>query len=250
MYRGARVAVVIPAHNEERLIGRTLAGLPPFVDDAFVIDDASDDGTAARVGSCTDPRVHLHRRHRNGGVGAAILDGYSLAYATGADVIVVVGGDCQMDPDEMPGLLDAVVVGLADYAKGVRLRHPDLLHRMPPSRLAGNLALSWLTRRALGVDVHDSQCGYTALRAALVPTLPFARLYKRYGFPNDLLATILELGGRVAEAPVSPIYGDERSGIRLSRTVVPLLALLARIAWRHRTAPGQPRRWEASRCAS
>ena len=236
MYLGARVAVVIPAHDEERLIGDTLAGVPPFVDDVVVVDDASRDGTARVVATRREARVHLHVRQTNGGVGAAILDGYSLAFARGADVIVVVGADGQMDPGEMPRLLDEVVSGRTDYAKGSRLGHPELRQRMPPTRLVGNVVLSWLTRLALARDIRDSQCGYAALRASRVPELPFARLYKRYGFPNDLLATLLEQGARVSEVPVTPIYGDEDSGIRVSRTALPLLLLLTRIAWRRHQA--------------
>jgi len=235
MYQRARVALVIPAHDEERLIGRTIAGVPPYVDDVIVVDDASTDRTVAIVRSSADPRVRLHSRIINGGVGAAILDGYSLAASRGADVIVVVGGDAQMDPAEMPSLLDPVIADDADYVKGARLGHPEVLRRMPPVRLVGNAALSWMTRVALGrSDIHDSQCGYSALRANLVANLPFARLYKRYGFPNDLLAALLEAGARVREVPVTPIYGDEDSGIRLSRTVGPLILMLARIWWRHR----------------
>jgi glycosyltransferase involved in cell wall biosynthesis len=251
VYRGARVAVVIPAHNEERLIALTLGGMPGFVDDIVVVDDASTDGTVAAVRALADARIRLHSRRRNGGVGAAILDGYCLARAAGAVVIVVVGGDAQMDPAEMPQLIDAIIDRGADYAKGARLGHPEILRRMPPVRLAGNLALSWLTRLALGRDdVRDSQCGYAAVRADLVPALPFARLYKRYGFPNDLLSVLIERGARFQEVPVRPIYGCEESGIRIARTIGPLLALLARIAWRHRIGKG-PRvaRGEAP-CAS
>ncbi len=242
--------MVIPAHNEERLIGRTLRGVPAYVDHVVVVDDASDDTTYATTARFPDPRVRVHARARNGGVGAAILDGYNLAGSLGVDVIVVVGGDAQMDPSDMAALLDEVVGGRADYAKGARLDHPEILRRMPLVRLAGNLALSALTRTALGrADVRDSQCGYTALSATWVPRLPCARLYKRYGFPNDLLSSLLELGATVREVPVAPIYGDEQSGIRLSRTVAPLLGLLARIWWRHHVGSARASRQEAGPCA-
>ncbi|MCA9545581.1 MAG: glycosyltransferase family 2 protein, partial [Myxococcales bacterium] len=181
MYQGLTVTVVVPAFNEARLLPRTLAGLPAFVDRVVVVDDASTDGTAA---AATGPKITCVRHGVNQGVGAAIVTGYRHALAHGADVAVVVGADAQMDPAEMPRLLDPLVAGEADYVKGDRLGHPEVARRMPWVRLLGNRALSRLTRWATGYAVRDSQCGYTAITAGALARLPLASLYPRYGFPN------------------------------------------------------------------
>lgn len=225
MYRGLRVAVVIPAHNEEALLPTTLAGLPAFVDQVIVVDDASTDRTAQVA---RHPLLELVQHPVNQGVGGAIVTGYRRALAAGVDVAVVVGADAQMDPTEMPRLLDPIVAGTADYVKGDRLGHPELRQRMPAVRRFGNRVLSRLTRWSSGYAVRDSQCGYTALAAPALGRLPLDDLYPRYGFPNDLLAKLAEIDARVIDRPVTPIYGDEQSGIRVTRVVGPILWLLLR----------------------
>lgn len=229
MYRGLSVAVVIPAYNEARLLPRTLRGLPAFVDQIIVVDDASEDQTSAAARAVGSGRLEVLRHAQNGGVGRAILTGYARALALGLDVTVVVGADAQMDPAEMPRLLDPVVEGEADYVKGDRLGHPELLRRMPPVRVVGNFALSYLTRLSTGYwRLRDSQCGYTALSRRALAALSLNEIYPRYGFPNDLLAKLAEVDARVVDRPVTPIYGDERSGIRVLRVLLPISWLLLR----------------------
>jgi glycosyltransferase involved in cell wall biosynthesis len=225
MYRGLRVAVVIPAHNEEALLPVTLAGLPAFVDMAIVVDDASTDGTAQVADHAA---LDLVRHPVNQGVGGAIVTGYRRALTRGADVAVVVGADAQMDPAEMSALIDPIADGQADYVKGDRLGHPEVRQRMPAVRLFGNRVLSRMTRWSSGYAVRDSQCGYTALAADTLARLPLDDLYPRYGFPNDLLAKLAEIDARVVDRPVTPIYGDEQSGIRVTRVVGPIMWLLLR----------------------
>jgi len=234
LFRGQRVAVVVPAHNEERHIGGTLRSIPAWVDLVVVVDDRSVDGTQDVVRRHASGRIVCVRLTRNLGVGGAILRGYREAHARGAHVIVVMAGDGQMDPADLPTVVAPVVDGSADYVKGDRLTHPDLLHVMPPVRIVGNFALSALTRAVTGYHhLLDSQCGYTALRADFVPRLAGRAVYPRYGFPNDLLAHLAVLGARVADVPVRPVYGSERSGIRWPLAMVTISALLAR-AWLRR----------------
>lgn len=234
MFRGQRVAVVVPAHNEERHIGGTLQTIPAWVDLVVVVDDRSVDGTRGVVHGHASPRLVCVRLERNLGVGGAILRGYAEAHARGAEVIVVMAGDGQMDPADLPAVVAPVADGVADYVKGERLTHPDLLRVMPPVRIVGNFALSALTRAVTGYHhLLDSQCGYTALRADFVPRLVGRPVYPRYGFPNDLLAHLAVLGARVADVPVRPVYGSERSGIRWPLALVTISGLLAR-AWLRR----------------
>lgn len=235
MYRGLRVAVVIPAHNEARLLPVTLSGLPAFVDAIVVVDDASTDATVRAARTAAAPVAPEIIRHaENLGVGGAIVTGYRRALHLGVDAAVVVGADAQMDPSEMHRLLDPLVEGRADYVKGDRMGHPEVRQRMPWVRYVGNRALTRLTRMACGASIRDAQCGYTAITTEVLARLPLDVLYPRYGFPNDLLARLAEIDARILDRPVSPIYGDEASGIRVLRVVVPISMLLMRAAWRRR----------------
>jgi len=226
MLEGKRVAVVVPAFDEERLVGETIRGIPDFVDRVVVVDDGSRDGTAARVQELADPRVRLVRHERNLGVGAAIASGYRAALEEGVDVTCVMAADNQMDPTELRELVEPVMRGEAEYAKANRLFSGEAWTVIPRTRYLGNAALSLLTKIASGYwHVADSQAGYTAISLDALRRLDLDRLYPRYGFPNDVLVHLNVQNARVRDVPSRPIYDvGERSGIRL-RHVVP------RISW-------------------
>ena len=181
------IAVVIPAHDEEKLIGETISGVPGFVDRIIVVDDRSGDGTAAAVEALDDSRVELIRHERNQGVGAAIVTGYKRARDEGIDVTAVMAGDNQMDPADLETLVEPVARGEVDYAKANRLFTGQAWDLIPRTRYLGNAVLSLLTKVASGYwHVADSQTGYTAisleyLRAARPrPDLPGLRDAERH----------------------------------------------------------------------
>jgi len=215
VFLGVRVAVVIPAFREERLIATAVGTVPSFVDEVIVVDDASDDGTSARAREAGDVRLVLVRHEKNAGVGAAILSGYRAARERGASVIAVVAGDGQMDPADLPAVLGPVARGEADYVKGDRLGHPSVWRDMPLHRLLGTSALAWATRHAAGLPcLSDSQCGYTAIGAEAADLIVRRGLWPRYGYPNDLIGTLSLFGYRIREVPVRAVYGTEKSGLR------------------------------------
>lgn len=232
MYCGRSVAVVMPAFNVEQLVVAAVRSVPPLVDYLVVVDDCSTDGTAAALASLKRAGLTVTRHAANQGVGAAIATGYEEALRLGAQVVAVMAGDGQMDPEDLPGLLEPVVTGQADYVKGNRFRHPDIWRVMPRDRLLGNIALSLLTRLTSGYwRIFDSQCGYTAIsRRALAALAEGGRpcLFPRYGYPNDLLARLRVLDAWVGEVPVRPVYEGQPSGIRLRTVFYPILFVLAR----------------------
>ena len=228
MVEGKRVAVVVPAHDEEALLPQSLAGIPDFVDRVYVVDDASRDATAerARAAAVADSRIEVVVHERNRGVGAAIVSGYQRAIADRIDVTCVMAADNQMDPADLAALVGPVARGEVDYAKANRLFTGQAWELIPKHRYLGNAVLSLLTKIASGYwHVADSQSGYTAIGLETLERLDLDRIYPRYGFPNDMLVHLNVVNARVRDFPSRPVYGvGERSGIKL-RSVVP------RISW-------------------
>jgi glycosyltransferase involved in cell wall biosynthesis len=237
MLEGKTVAVVVPAYEEEALIGATIRGVPEFVDRIFVVDDASNDGTAAAARDVGDQRVEVLAHQRNSGVGAAIVTGYQRALAEGIDVACVMAADNQMDPTDLEKIAMPVARGEVDYAKANRLISGEAWRVIPRSRYVGNAALSFLTKIASGYwHVADSQSGYTAASRGILEQLDLDRIYRGYGFPNDMLVHLNVWNARVRDIPSRPIYGvGERSGIKIRRVVPRISWLLVKgFFWRMR----------------
>ncbi|USZ68098.1 glycosyltransferase family 2 protein [Halorussus salilacus] len=193
--------------------------------DGSVVGDA-DDRPARRV-------VAL-RHEENRGVGAAIKTGYRRAREDGMDAVAVMAGDGQMDPDYLPRVLDPVVSGRADYAKGNRLLLKSYREEMSDWRLFGNALLTMLTKIASGYwKMMDPQNGYTAISHDALDALDLDSIFDDYGFANAMLVHLNVAEMRVADVPMPARYGDEDSDIRYSTFVPQLSALLARgFGWR------------------
>jgi glycosyltransferase involved in cell wall biosynthesis len=230
MFGALRIAVVVPAFNEERAVLRTVLGVPCFVDHVLVVDDASTDRTFLEASRGRRPGLEVLRHPENRGVGAAIASGYRRALELGVDVAAVMAGDGQMDPSDLPRLLQPLAAGHADYTKGNRFGAPGVWREMPPARLCGNILLSLATKVTSGYwHVFDSQCGYAAASRRALEVIDAAGLFPRYGYPNDLLARLKAAGLRVADVPVRAVYGPAwRSGINWSTVIYPMSYVLLR----------------------
>ena len=276
MYESKTVAVVVPAYNEEAFVGGVIDTVPDFVDRVYAVDDCSTDDTWAeitaradddreRVGAIVDGasdadvadvaaeadgrqvesdggvadghRVVPIRHRRNRGVGAAIKTGYCAARDDGMDVTVVMAGDGQMDPEMLERVVEPVVDGRADYAKGDRLSYPEYRGQMSRWRSFGNWLLTYLTKVASGYwGVVDPQNGYTAISLRALEAVDVEDVYDDYGFANALLVRLNVAGMRVADVAMPAVYGDEESHIRYATFVPQLSTLLAQnFLWRLKT---------------
>ena len=179
-------------------------------------------------------RVVPIRHEENRGVGAAIKTGYRRAYEDGIDVVAVMAGDGQMDPDLLPAMLDPVVSGRADYAKGNRLLSGDYTEGMSGWRLFGNSLLTLLTKVSSGYwKMMDPQNGYTAISRRALDRIDLDAVFDDYGFANAMLVHCNVADLRVADVPTPAVYGDEESHNEYSTFVPQLSALLARgFGWR------------------
>jgi glycosyltransferase involved in cell wall biosynthesis len=233
MYKEHTVCVVVPAYNEEKLIGRVLETMPAYVDKIVVVDDKSTDRTAEIVRNAANKpggRIVLIQHEENQGVGGAIVSGYKWARDNQMSVTAVMAGDAQMDPDDLPNLLEPVVTGQVDYAKGNRLFTGNAWQIIPKIRYLGNSYASLLTKIASGYwHVADSQTGYTVINLRALKILDLDKIYKDYGMPNDMLVKLNVYNLKVRDVPIRPIYGiGEKSGIKIYKVVPKLSWLLFR----------------------
>lgn len=236
MYKNKKIGVVIPCYKEETQIGMVIETMPEYVDKMVVVDDHSPDRTVEIVKEYQKKEKYQYKiilicHEKNLGLGKAVSDGYIWCRDNEMDVAVRMDGDGQMDPVDMPELLDPVVEDKADYSKGNRLITGEAWQKIPKIRYLGNSALTMMTKIASGYwHVTDSQTGYTAINKRALKMLPIESIYTSYGMPNDLLVTLNIYNMRVMDVPVNPLYGfGEKSKMRISNKIVPLFFLLIRL---------------------
>jgi len=237
MYKQKNISVLIPAYNEEKLIEKTIQSVPDFVDKIVVTNDSSTDKTRKIVQGLmnNNPKLLLINHKKNQGVGGSIATMYKWARDNRMDIAVVMAGDGQMDPSDMPNLLDAIIEDGADFSKGNRLLTRDVREKMPFVRYYASQFLSLATKVASGYwQVLDPQSGYTAISKKALDQIDWDKMYKRYGMPNDLLVRLNVANMKVKDVPINPVYNiGEKTGIKIGRLVFSLSWLLFKdFLWR------------------
>ena len=213
-----RVAVVIPCFRVADSICDVIDALDDKVAFVICVDDGCPDGS----GDVVEKRFHedlcvnVIRHDRNQGVGAATVTGYGAALARGADVIVKVDGDGQMDPQQISRLVAPILAGDADYTKGNRFFNPESVSGMPVIRVLGNAGQSFLAKLSTGYwSVFDPANGFTAIHARIAQYLPFEKLHRRYFFETDLLFRLNTVRAVVVDVPMNAIYRGESSNLNI-----------------------------------
>lgn len=237
MYKNKTVCVVVPAYNEANQIGKVIQTMPDYIDHVVIVDDVSQDNTVEIVNHYreTYDKITLLAHDTNLGVGGAIASGYKWARDQNYDMAVVMAGDGQMDPKDLPALLDPVVEKGYDYSKGNRLVTGEAYKKIPKIRYFGNAFLSLMTKIASGYwHIADSQSGYTVISKKVLHTIDWDTMYKRYGQPNDLLIRLNVYNFSVADIPTEPVYNiGEKSGIQIKKVIFTISWMLIKMfLWR------------------
>ena len=227
------VCVVIPLYKGRDQIAQVLRGLPELVRTIVVVDDCSPDDSCERAEAVGDPRTHVVRHSTNQGVGGAMLSRYQRAVQMGAEIIVKMDSDGQMDPAYLPPLIAPILAREADYTKGNRFLHGRELNTMPSVRQIGNVGLSFITKLASGYwNVFDPTNGYTAIHASVVTMIDRTAIDRRYLFETSMLLELGHLRAVVQDVSIPARYGTETSNLSewraLSEFPPRLLAAFAR----------------------
>jgi len=224
-----KIAVVIPAYQVENEIVDVINSIPDFIMSIIIIDDASPIPVGGITSHLTDTRIRLIRHEENQGVGGAMVTGYKKAIEMGADIIVKVDGDGQMDPKYIPLLVQPLIDGEADYCKGNRFAHVEELSSMPFLRRIGNITHSYLTKLASGYwNIFDPTNGYTAIRGSTFQALDLKHLSSGYFFETSLLIALRMQDAVVKDVPIPAIYRDEVSSLSHLKTLVTFPIYLTR----------------------
>jgi glycosyltransferase involved in cell wall biosynthesis len=234
MYKGKKIAVVIPTYNDHVLIRETLEGIPDFIDQVYVVDDGSTDETRKVVNDYTGERIFLMGDGSNRGAGAALILGYNQSLIDNTDIIIKMDSDNQMNPKYLPDLLEPIIEGRAEYTKGDRLSKRGYSKGMSPWRRFGNFLLTWLNRIASGnYSISDPQNGYTAISKKALKAIINQEIYPRYGYLNDILVKLSVYNIPVIDVSMPARYGTEKSKIKYHTYIPKVSWLLLRLfVWR------------------
>ena len=217
------IAVVVPAYNESHHIEAVLASMPDYVRYIVVVDDASTDDTAVRVRrrAETDPRIFLLQHEQNQGVGGSMVSGFRKALELQVDLIVKMDADGQMPSALLPRLLQPLIQGEADYAKGNRFHDFRALAHMPKLRRMGNMVLSFLTKIAVGYwSCFDPCNGFVAIRREALMRLPLDRIAPCWFFESSMLAELFLMNAVVRDVSMPARYADERSHLSVTQVLL------------------------------
>ena len=213
-----KIAVVIPCYKVRERISDVIKGIGDEVGRIYVVDDCCPEGTGNHVkASVEDPRVRVIFNAENLGVGGAVITGYQAAIADGAEVIVKIDGDGQMNPKLIPRFTAPILKGQADYTKGNRFYDLANISRMPTARLFGNAVLSFMAKLSTGYwNIFDPTNGYTAVHSKVAAFLPQDKISRRYFFETDMLFRLNTIRAVVVDIPMDAVYGDEQSHLKIS----------------------------------
>jgi len=235
MIKKKKIGVVVPAYNEELLIEKTLTTIPNYVDKIIVVDDGSEDNTKKIIKKVMqkDKRIILIAHEKNRGLGQSIIDGYLKSLEKNIDITAIMDGDGQMDPHDLRNILNPILEERVDYVKGNRLLTENCMKIMPKYRFIGNSFLTLLTKFATGYwNIIDPQCAYNAISKKALSTINIKEMAKGYGYNADILNMLNLSNFKVIDVSVRPVYGKEKSGIKLCKYIPKVSMLLTKLYWK------------------
>ena len=232
-----KIVVFLPAHNEEKNIGRVIARIPrnflPGAEvEVVVIDDGSRDGTVAAAREAGADRVVSFADNR--GLGAAVREGLRQCVLAGADIGLMIDADNEYPPEQIPDVLAPIVAGEADYTMGSRFK--GQIRGMKLMRRLGNYGFTLLQTALLRRWIWDGQSG---MRGFSREAMTAARIIHDYNYAQVLTLNLMRQGFRMREVPIRyRVRTEGESFIRFrqyARKVLPAI-------WRELRAPVERRR--------
>ena len=215
------IAVVIPCYNVARHIEDVIRNLPPEISYIIAVNDCSTDDTDKILNALQrENKKIIYISHEvNQGVGGAMITGYKKSLQLNADISIKIDGDDQMDTSYIEKMIWPLKENKADFTKGNRFRDFSALRKMPVIRRFGNLGLSFLIKAASGYwNIFDPNNGFTAIKNETLKNINFKKIHKRYFFESSMLIELYHVNAVVLDVSMKARYGDEKSGLSVTRT--------------------------------
>ncbi|MFZ4694294.1 MAG: glycosyltransferase family 2 protein [Verrucomicrobiia bacterium] len=219
MIDGKRIVVVLPAFRAGKTLERTVTEIPrEVVDEVLLVDDASDDDTAA-VGRRLGLKTFVHER--NLGYGGNQKTCYREALKLGADIVVMLHPDYQYSPRLVGAMAHMVASGHYDVVLGSRILAQSAREGgMPFYKYVANRFLTLVQNWLMGQKLSEYHTGYRAFSRKVLERLPLDRNSDDFIFDNQILCQAIEAGFRIGEISCPTRYFDEASSINFRRSVV------------------------------
>jgi glycosyltransferase involved in cell wall biosynthesis len=217
MIDGKRIAVVMPAYNAEKTLEKTVRCLPGIVDIKILVDDSSNDNTAA-LSEKLGVQTFIH--DANYGYGRNQQTCYREALRAGADIVVMVHPDYQYTPSLVSAMADMVASGVYDVVLGSRILGGGALKGgMPLYKYIANRLLTGFQNIFLGAKLSEYHTGFRAFSKEVLQTLPLLENSDDFVFDNQMLAQSVMFGFRIGEISCPTSYFEEASSISFKRSV-------------------------------
>jgi glycosyltransferase involved in cell wall biosynthesis len=193
-----RVIALIPAYNEAARVGEVVARAREQVDEVVVIDDGSNDGTAA---AAEKAGARILRHEKNRGKGGAIATALDYFGRSDAEFAILLDADGQHDPAEITKFVETADREQADIVVGNRMGDTG---EMPVVRRLTNEFTSWVTSKMARQRIPDSQCGFRLLRRSVLEDLRLSTA--RFETETEMLIQAARAGHRIVSIPIRTIY--------------------------------------------
>lgn len=205
-----KYGVLIPCYNEASAIAKVVDGALTYTSEVLVIDDGSTDNTK----ECAEGAGALVIRHlKNQGKGSAINTGFKhVKNKTDWNVIIIMDGDGQHNPKEIPSFIEANEETDAKIIVGDRMTDITPVKEMPLVRWLTNKFTSYVVSKIAGQKIPDSQCGYRSIKVEVLKDLELST--SRFDTESEMLIQSSQRGYKISSIPISVIYKGEISHIR------------------------------------
>jgi len=247
-----KIAVYIPAYNAEKTILEVLHRIAgTYGEDQIeiiLVDNASSDGTSSTVKTYREKNginnINVIRNAENLGYGGSQKVGYQTCIDQGFAVVAMVHADGQYAPELLPKLIAPVLNGEADMIFGSRIAGNPLQGGMPIIRYLGNLFLTTVQNKLLGLKLSEYHSGYRIYSLASLQKIPFERLSNNFHFDTEIIILLKHMKLKIAEVVIPTRYADEDNHVNIWKYGIDVLVTTFSY-WLHAKGIRKSRNWSA-----